>query len=625
MLAVRARTRVTVPTLVLLLILVLFPLVDDGVRMQSNLTLAMIYAIGAIGLDVLAGYTGQFSFGQFVYFAIGAYVMSALETHAHLNWVLAVVAAVLAAGLVAYVLGSALVRLQHFGSALATFFLAAVALDVLSGNRLARFTGGDSGMAVPSVSVGGTSLMGGDGLYYASLVVLAAGALVCIRYIHVRAGVASRVVKQNQLVAAVLGIRVNREKVRAHVLAGMLAALGGCLFAFSLGFLSPESFDTSQSIDLFAIAAVGGLGSIAGPIVGAAFFFIVTDALSAAAPSSSALLFSIVLLVVVVFFSTGLFGLGEFLWSRARPLLPEALRRRPASPPPAQPRAAADPVAAFVADTDLGTRAGSAGAVLAGGEREALLTVRDLTLAFGGVKALDDVQVSVLRGDVHAIIGPNGAGKTSLLNCISGIQPATDGSVSLGARDMAGISVSSRRNLGIGRTFQHPSLVADLDVRTNVEIGAYDRHDGSILPELLGLPSRRERTRVARRRADEALDLIEFSPTRRAVLAADLTMGEQKQVDIARAIASRPSLLLLDEPTAGLGPEEIGVVARAVKGVREAGITVLVIAHHVGFVRDVADACTVLDFGKVLTVGSPADVLGDERVVEVFVGAGARA
>jgi branched-chain amino acid transport system permease protein len=605
----RARDNVGWPALTLLVLLALAPLVVRGITEQGILVLAMIYAVGAVGLDVLTGYSGQFSFGQFVYYAIGAYFMSSVRIHAHWPWAAAIAAAVAASALVALVIGALFVRLKFFGSAVGTFFLGAVVVDLLSGHRLAPWTGGSNGLAVLPVAIGENSLTQGDWLYYTVWIALALSVALCLRYTKVRAGLAARVVKENEVVAAVLGVRVFREKVRAQAIAGAVAGLGGCLLAMDVGYLSPDTFGISQSIELFAIVAVGGTGSIVGPILGAIFFFSMVNGLAATSASASQLLFSLVVLAVVVLFNRGLYDLveqGLLLWRKVRPA-------RTAEPAEAPDRTAAP---APRPRPEPGGAAPPAG--------PPLLAVDGVSVEFGGVKALDGVALDVARGEVHAIIGPNGAGKTTLLNCISGIQPAA-GRITLDGADLTAMPVSARRAHGISRTFQHPALVADLDVLRNVEVGAYPTHNGSVALELAGLPGPRRRERVARERAAEALELLEFPRHRWGVQAGRLTMGEQKHVDIARALASRPKVLLLDEPTAGLGEEEMDAVAHAIDGVRRAGVTVLVIAHHVGFVRRVAGRCTVLDFGRVLTTGTAAGVLADDQVVEVFVGAGGRA
>lgn len=629
----RARDQVGWPVLVVLGLLALAPVVFTGVTTQSVLVVAMIYAVGAVGLDVLTGYSGQYSFGQFVYFAVGAYVMSSLRLHAHAPWLAALIAGVVAAGVLAAVVGAALVRLKFFGSAVGTFFLGAVVVDILDGNRLAHWTGGSSGIAAPPVSIGGIDLASGLGLYYSVLITLALSCAVALRFARVRAGRACRVVKENETVAAVMGVRVVREKLRAQILAGALAGLGGCLLAINLGYLSPGTFSVTQSIELFAIVAVGGIGSIAGPIIGAVFFFTSINELSSASASASGLIFALVLLVVVVLFNGGLYGLGE----RLVRLLTDVRNRFVQFGAEPGPFSAPGPVSAPVEAVPLGcsksrkavadvasriTSVRPHATIPTGSRANEFLRVDGLTVRYGGVMALDGVSLNVASGEVHAIIGPNGAGKTTLLNCISGIQPAIAGTIEVEGRSLAGLTVSSRRASGIARTFQHPSLVADLDVADNVTIGAYDSHDGSIWTELVGTPPKRRRRAEARTRAMETLEVLKFPRERWSVLAGDMTMGEQKHVDIARAMAAHPKLLLLDEPTAGLGVEEVDAVAKAIRVVQQAGVTVLVIAHHVGFIRLVADRCTVLDFGKVLAAGTPEATLDDPRVGDVFLGTG---
>ncbi|MES2171992.1 MAG: ATP-binding cassette domain-containing protein, partial [Actinomycetota bacterium] len=382
--------------------------------------------------------------------------------------------------------------------------------------------------------------------------------------------------------------------------------------ALSLGYLSPETFNVTQSIELFAIVAVGGQGSIVGPILGAVFFFEATNTFSASG-SASELFFALILLVVVILFNRGLYDLIERAYRALRGLAPRAkAAKKPTEP---------EPTVLHGADDELTTRV--ARRTAPGADTEVLLKVSDLGVDFGGVKALDGVSLDVRRGEVHAIIGPNGAGKTTFLNCISGIQVAS-GTIDLNGGSLAGISVSDRRQLGLARTFQHPSLIADLSVLRNVAIGAYSTQRHSLFFEMINSPGSRRRRAEADERAIAALRTVDFPQDRWTVPAGDATMGEQKHVDIARAISSQPTLLLLDEPTAGLGTEEVSAVADAIAAARDAGVTILVIAHHVGFIRQVADRCTVLDFGKVLVSGTPEEVLEDHRVIDIFVGTGAK-
>jgi branched-chain amino acid transport system permease protein len=601
--------------LIVLVLLGLTPLALHDVAGRLIVVLAMIYAVGAIGLDLLIGYSGQFSFGQFVYFAIGAYVMTSLRLNFGVDWGWALLAAVAAATIVATAIGSIFVRLKFFGSAVGTFFLGAVALNLLNSTRFERWTGGSNGLPVEPVSIGGLSLTDGAGLYYSAFIALVISAALCLRYTKVRAGLAARVVKENEVVAAVLGIRVFREKTRAHMLAGAVGGLGGCILALDIGYLSPETFDVTESIVLFAMVAVGGTGSLVGAIIGALFFFGLINGLAATSASASQLIFAAILLVVVVVFKNGLYDLFEsvFRWI-FRSLMPDRWRR------PSVGRATAPAASEDVSAPDM-PAAGPRPQAAVETQAAPMLSIEGASVEFGGLVALKQVSLHVDAGSVHAIIGPNGAGKTTLLNCISGIQP-TAGVIRLSGTDLTPYSVSQRRAEGLARTFQHPSLVGDLSAIQNVAIGAFAKQSGSLLLELIGAPSPRRLRREAGTRARDALQRLGFPRERWAVLARDLTMGEQKHVDIARAIASAPQVLLLDEPTSGLGIEEMETVERAIRIVRDAGVTVLVIAHHVGFIRRIADRCTVLNFGEVLTDGTVDQVLADRRVGEVFMGSG---
>jgi len=236
------------------------------------------------------------------------------------------------------------------------------------------------------------------------------------------------------------------------------------------------------------------------------------------------------------------------------------------------------------------------------------------------VTALDGVDLQVNRGEIYAIIGPNGAGKTTLLNCISGIQEY-EGRVTLEGLSLQRMTPSQVKRAGVSRTFQHPSLVGDLTAEENVAAGTYGLHPTTPYRDVLPLPSTVRRDRDARRHAIEALDLVRFPSERRDVLASDLSLAEQKVVDIARSIVGSSRLLLLDEPTAGLGEDDIGGIVDVLRVINgKTGLTIVVIAHHVGFLRALAGPSTVLDFGRVLASGPIDEVTRRADVIKVFLG-----
>jgi len=239
---------------------------------------------------------------------------------------------------------------------------------------------------------------------------------------------------------------------------------------------------------------------------------------------------------------------------------------------------------------------------------------------FGGVVALDNVSLQAPANSIHAIIGPNGAGKTTLLNCVSGSQRC-DGAIRLDGHALSGLSPRRIRRLRVSRTFQHPSLVGDLTAVENVELGMYGDAPTIPLLDILPLPQTRRRDADARCAAEEALRLVRIPAARQNIPASNLSLAEQKLTDIARAIVGRPRLLLLDEPTAGLAESEMDLIADVLKSVRAASnVTIVVIAHHMGFIRSLADGAAVLDFGRVIAEGAPAEVLRQPNVISVFVG-----
>ncbi len=252
----------------------------------------------------------------------------------------------------------------------------------------------------------------------------------------------------------------------------------------------------------------------------------------------------------------------------------------------------------------------------------ALLSVERLERAFGGVRAIDGATFEVRPGEIHGLIGPNGAGKTTAINVISGLLAPTGGAIRLRGREVQGLAPHRIAALGVARTFQNIRLFPDLSAQDNVLVGEHLVRTPSLAARLLLLPAAREEERRARARAAEILDRIGLSE-RAHERARNLSYGEQRRVEIARALAAEPSLLLLDEPTAGMNPVEVQAVAALIRSVAAGGRSVLLIEHNVKLVMDVCDRITVLDFGKVIAEGTPAEVARDPAVVAAYLGSGA--
>jgi branched-chain amino acid transport system permease protein len=577
------------------------------------LTLAAVYTIIAVGLDLLVGHGDQISLGHAGFYALGAYTAAILV--ARLGWSLwlTLPLALAIAALAGALLALPTLRLEGPYLAMATIAFGLVVQNVLI--EWLPLTGGHNGIAgIARPVAGGRPL--GDTAY--CLVVVAA-ALLALAFVAwaVRSlwGRSYRAVCLAPTASAAVGLDGYRLRVGAFALSAALAGLAGALYAGVNSFVSPDSFGFDTSISFLTAVILGGRGTLLGPVLGAGTLVFLPDLLAGLA-EYRLLLFGALLLFCIYFLPRGIAGLLRTLAARRR--------SRPAGPapvvivedaasPPAVPRPATGDGAALVrrpADDGPAVEAERAPGA-------PLLEGRDLTVAFGGFLALRGVDFVVQRGTVHGLIGPNGAGKTTLLNVLGGFQPVVRGRLRFDGRDILGLPPHAVARLGVARTFQHIDLLREESVLTNVESGAWQRCGGGargLLP-LVG-------ARAARQARAVALDSLAF-----VGLAVDprtpagaLPPGQQRLVELARALATAPRLLLLDEPAAGLTPAEVERLAELVRRIRARGITIVLIEHHVDFVLTCADRVTVLDYGEWIAEGPPEQVRRDPRVIAAYLG-----
>ena len=598
--------------LILVAVFVILGVAGVGSETQYTLTLAAAWAIAAIGLDMSTGLAGQALFGQTAFVAISAYAFAISASRWHLSVYLAALFAIVLTAVLAAMIGSAMVRLRQFGAVLVTFFFAFVVSQLISGTWLASITNGEDGLTAPTTSWSSSQL------YYISVVLMLLALLVGWNYRMSRSGWALRLIRRNETVAESVGIHPAGRKLAVFVIAAAMAAVTGVLLTVSIGLISPETFDPTQSIILFAMVALGGFGTISGGILGATVLTLLPQYLQGE-QSESDIIYALVLLFFLVVRPDGVVGALSQYGTRAGAEVRSWISRRGADVPVP----VADPAAPDLERAELAgelLRSGIAKAPPANGLG---VTVRDLRLSFGGVHALDGLSLAVAESSIHAIIGPNGAGKTSLLNCISGVESRWTGSITVGERIRTKHQPARRvARSGLARTFQNASLVLDMSAIENVAIGLYAHQKWSSVRDLFGPIANGRLDRQARAQVDEALDLVGIAPGRRRLPVSDLSLAETKLIDIARAAVARPTLLLLDEPTAGLSGEEIALCADFILELNAArGTTIIVVSHHVGFIRRIAQRATVLDYGCVIGEGEPNLLLEDEHVVEAFIGA----
>ena len=537
-----------------------------------SVALAAVYTIVVLSVGLLAGWSGVWSVGHPAFFALGAYFAAYGSGH---GWSLEtiVIGTVAASALFGGFLGYAGARFSTLYIALLTLAFSLVSLEVI--NRWTAVTGGDQGVPVSQVdTIAGVLPSGGSEAQ--TLAVAAAGVCLAVAVLAKGSALRMRLVaaKSHPLVAQSVGIAPEAQSALAFAVSAAFTGFAGVLLGLLSGFVSPDPFSLNLGISLISSCVLGGVGSVLGAVVGGGYLaWSPTLASSVGLPQP--VVQGLVLIVALIFLPGGVVPfLGKLARKLVRPPRPvpvippepeEVVHRAPDGPP--------------------------------------LLSLTDVSVRFGGLKALEGASLSVRPGEVLAVIGPNGAGKTTLMNVISGL--AGGGRVS-GHADYAGkpllnTRATARRRLGIGRTFQHAETFGELTVVENV------------------LCTHRRITPRHRRMAAELLarvglvDVADRYP-------AELPFGLQKRLDLARAMAEEPALLVLDEPFGGLDADERATAARQIERLRAAGAAVLIIDHVLDDLFAVADRVVAFDFGKPIGEGSPSEVLRDSAVQASYLG-----
>ncbi|WP_214105398.1 branched-chain amino acid ABC transporter ATP-binding protein/permease [Acrocarpospora catenulata] len=565
------------------------PLLSGDPTITYLATTAGIYVLVGTGLNLMFGYTGQVSLGQGALVAVGAYTTGILMAdHDWTFWAAAPVAVAVAVG------AGTLMALPAFR--LSSWYIALVTLGAAMAARslLVEFeglTGGWSGLTgIPRPALGPWELGERDILW----LVLAVNVmlLVMVRTIvDSRLGRGMMAVRDAPEMAQSVGVAPARMKLFAFACGGGTAGLGGALLAVHHGLVTPDDFTLDFSILFLLVVIIGGAARLAGPIIGTLLFFALPELLTGLAEWRG-LIYGAALLVLMVYAPQGIAG----AWERLR-------ARRQDSGPPSE-----------TFGTDIPVEAGPPRGKPLGVE---LIGVRK---SFGGVRALQEIDLTIEPGTVHAIVGPNGSGKTTLLNVISRLLRQDGGRVILDAEDVSRAPAERLARRGVARVFQTPRLLGASSLRDNVLLGAYPRERAGGPATVLRLPwARREQAELAQE-ADRLLAGHGLAG-RAEEQAASLPHGEQRLLEVARASMARPRLLLMDEPAAGLTPRELESLGRLIRAIRDSGTTVVLVEHHIELVASVADVVTVLDRGRLVTSGPPQEALGDARVVEVYLGA----
>lgn len=565
-----------------------------------------LYSMVAAGLVMLTGVGGMTSFGQAAFVAIGAYAtawvctspsataaLGSVVAPGLLPW-LGLVLGLLLTFLVAWGLGAITLKLSGHYLPLCTIAWG-LSLYFLFGNL--EFLGGQTGITgLPALTIAGFSLASPRALGPLIWGALLLSLWALHNLLDSREGRAIRALKSGRVMAESMGVDTARYRVKVFVLAALMAALSGWLYAHMQRFVNPTPFNLNIGIEYLFMAVVGGAGHLWGAVLGATLITLVKEQLQDILPkllgasgNFEVIVFGLLMLFVLQRFAEGLWP--TLARVSARFLKPETVRPPKALAP-------------------LASRA-----LPASGEM--LLEADKVTKRFGGLVANNAVAMTLKAGEVHALIGPNGAGKSTFFNMISGVDDPTEGEVRLMGASMSGKPSRDYAARGLGRTFQHVRLLGTRSVLENVALGAHRRGHRGWLSAMLRLDRAEEAALLAEaRRQIERCGLAEHADAP----AASLALGQQRVVEIARALAGQPAALLLDEPAAGLRHLEKQALATLLSQLRAEGLGILVVEHDMEFVMNLADRITVLEFGTVIAEGTPEQVQSNPRVLDAYLG-----
>ena len=550
-----------------------------------------LYALVCLGLVLLTGVGGLTSFGQAAFVGIGAYTTAWFTLNMGLSPWLTLWIGLLITAVSALVIGAITLRMSGHYLPLATIAWG-LSLYYLMGNLqvLGKY---DGLQGLKSLSLGSIDIGQGRLFFVLTWAILLACAIALLNLLDSRPGRAIRSLKGGSQMAEAMGINTFRYKVTIFLIASLLACTGGWLLAHFQLTVNPSAFGLKMGIEYLFMAVVGGVGHVWGAIVGAGLIKLLDDYLQTALPaligtsgSYEVIVFGIAMVLVLKYMPDGLWSMVAQRWPRA----PRAMDWQNAADLPARSKPS---------------------------RGESVLAVHKVRKQFGGLVAVNDISFDIAAGQIVGLIGPNGAGKSTTFNLVTGVLSKTSGQVRFRGQDISDLSSRLIARQGMARTFQHVKMIADMTVLENVALGAYTRSHSGVMASMLRINRSEEQSLM--KEAQHQLERIGMGEYLHE-LAGNLAMGPQRLMEIARALCCDPALLLLDEPAAGLRHKEKQALIQVLRQLQSEGMSILLVEHDMDLVMEVCDHLVVMEFGTLLTQGTPAEIQASPAVRAAYLG-----
>lgn len=611
----RASLRWMVPALLVILLFIVPQIGGSSAFRLGEYEEVLAFLVIAVALNIAMGYGGQYILGITAVFAVGAYA-AILVAKYHPQGVglipMCIIGGVVGAvgGLI---IGLPALRVGGFYLALVSLF-AALAIPTVA--QTWGFVGADTGIPLYAVS-GFAPKLSGEVLY----VIVVSGVLLATLFswalVHSRVGHRFVALHSSEQLATSIGIRAYRTKLLAILISSAMAGLAGGIYVYTQQFFAPGSSSVQFAVLLLAGMTIGGMGTITGPLIGSVIILGINQFFTSF-QQYNGIVFGVLLLLFAVFLPNGLMARINVLSERLGIGGPQALGARAVRPVTATAAPVPEPTASTAISEKPAARLPAWPPVI-GADDSSPLAVEGAKRSFGGVTAVDDIDLTITRGQIHGLIGSNGSGKTTLLNLISRFYTLDAGQIRIGSTRLDNQPSDAVARAGIARTFQSPKLMFRSTALENVIPAVELRIRCSGAESVLRLPRGIRTNRQARTEAAEILEALGLQ--RVMELQANLLPhGTRRLVEVARAIAMRPSFILLDEPAAGLSPVELELVAEVCQNLARSGVGVLLIEHNVPMVLGIADTVTCLHQGRRLFQGTPAELRADATVASVFLG-----